>query len=1411
MITWRLSIDDVAGHEHDLVIEADETATVGDLCDELASRGFDRSGLGLSAFPVDETTLDDSPLLNGMHLGRQDASASTGPGWYVVAIAGPDTGAWQVVGSTAMTVGRGAHNDLPVADRSMSDAHLRVRLADGKVTIEDLGSTNGTFVEGSRIESIVTIADGTYLHAGSTTFGLVRVEPNDLPIEPPKWGPTRPFQQRFREALVPLPTTIRHPSEPSRRSDTNRRPLIAFAIPIITALGMALITGRYIFLLVIALGPVFFAIDGIRRRRHEEREQLAERQTYEAQVAAATAEIRRHRTEELRRDRWAAAPAGLAALLAAVGHQRLWERQATDDDFCEVAIGLYDAPSVIEVDGRPDGATLPFDHHWSAVLRHSLVREGALAVKGSMDRVRALGRALVTDLACAQSPNDLKLWLLTDGDAEPMWNAVRWLPHTYLNDSQSRVFASRTARAGATTALRSIINERRNGHDHQHAAVPIHVVVIDCLALLDPDEVADLLVDGATVGVVGITLDPGTTPRGASAELILGDFADEARFESRTQPSAAGVRSFEMLASRLEAPARAMAGRRPTGSQRDAVATTGVVRLVDLIGAETSVERADRIVARWRDRGPTTRVKIGGLGELDVEIDLARDGPHGLVGGTTRSGKTEFLKALFTSLAVANHPDDLSIVIVDFKGGVDHELSARLPHVVDLSTNLDVDAFVRTVQLVEAEMRRRQDQVRSIGAPNFDAYHAARADDPSLPPLPRLLVVIDEFSELLSSDEGRDNLSALESVTRVGGGLGVHLLLVTQNFENQLPSQIAANAGLRICFRVQQPAHSKAVLDSDEAATIPKERIGRAFLRSHRGPAVEFQGARVAGPLPGHEKRSPLVRVRAAPFTTLADTPPEERIVDVKAEHTDMWAVVDVIRSAAAASGWTQPAVPWPRALPVQLSVGAVLEDELGVDSWPVGLVDEPDRQRTSVLDLQRYGPSALLIGGPAAGLADVVRGAVVTGALRAGPDQFQAYVIDLAGQGLSTLGDLPHVGGVAERNEPLAGRIIRHTATEVARRKAALSEMGFSNVSEPQEPSRYGFADLVLVVNGADRLVGSGDADQSPLLGPLLSTLAESFGSGVRVLLAGGPAMVHRRLGSAVGRRFVFRCADPQVYGTLGVPKEFHSQLGAAARAVDVNHGRLVQFGLVPSKPDAPPSEIVRALGHRLNEAWEGSPDRLPLALRELAWPLPIAAVGRDRPGPEVHQPVALAVDTEQGALAWLDAEEDGPIFVVTGTTRSGRSSALLAAATLMADNGWTVVGLPVSRRSPMAAGKFPGPVIEADHVHELAGRSTPTALFVDDIHKWSGDPASLADFAGGRDRSLIVAGSLDFLRSRNDVTRILNTRSALVLCPGSSRDADQYGIPRLPDEVLRDKRPGRGTLAISGEVLNAQVPWTG
>jgi len=1187
-----------------------------------------------------------------------------------------------------------------------------------------------------------------------------------------------------------------------------RRPLAAFAIPIISAVGMALITGRYIFLAVIAIGPIFYAVDGVRRRKIQERQESEDLAEYKVALDRFERELGANRTEELRRDRWVGAPPGLSSLLAALVHERIWERSRRDADFCRLALGLADRKSAIESSGRSDpDVTDKTATQWKMVVGHSLVSAGPLSVRGPVERVRATGRALLVDLAVSQSPDDLQVSVFATEDSAEAWQAARFLPHTALGDELNRIYVSEHERRRGMETLGAEIRARNNSDSESHAGHPVHVVLIDGAHTIGVAELRDLLVDGPAAGIVGVVLDAVMVPEGAEGELVLGPPDLGSTFVSRHQPEVDDLNACEMQERTFVDVCQALGALESPSGRNSVDLDSAEIRLVDLIDAPVDLKDSGRLVQAWQQGEHDARLPVGGFGGLPTEIDLMSDGPHALIGGSTRSGKTEFLKTLFISAAARHHPDDLSIVIVDFKGGVDHDLSARLPHVIDLSTNHDVAAFLRTIRLIQAELQRRQLMMQAQGAANLDAYRSARSQQPSLKPLPRLLVVVDEFSELLSSPEGKESLDALAGITRIGGGLGVHLLLATQSFENQLPSQIAVNAGLRICFRVEEVAHSKVVLGSGEAASIPGGLIGRAFWRSKGGPVREFQGARIAGPLPGRVdgELSP-VTVRLTPPGALATMQIEERKKDPPAKDTDMYAAIEVIRSAAAASGWVRSAIPWPKELPSGLDLIEVLERT--EDPWSIGILDDPDRQSQPTAAIEPYGPNLLFVGAQDAEIGRFMQSALVSAMVRRSPKAFQLYVLDFLSDGLNLLAGFPHCGGLAERDESLSLRMVKHLREVAAIQKASLRQSGHSNASEA---IRHGavLPEILVVVHGAHRLVATQANEQSLVMAPLMNLIAESQGTGVRVLLTGTPGLAHTRLGTEIGRRFVFRCNDRSVYGPLGVATDVRAGLDQTGRAACSRTGALIQFADLPECPDVPRSEFLRCLAERLRQ--EHRESRGPTLVREVPWPLAASEVVPSDPDPLIHLPIAFAVNTDTEQIEWLDVEEDGPCFAIAGPAKSGRSNALLVATALMMRRGWMVFGATGSRRSPLNSSEFDGTLIADLSELERAG-PTPSILCIDDVHKWEPDLEALRSFMQeGPPRALVFAGPTAYFAGRHELLKSNPPRSALLLAPRSAMDGNAFGLSRLAAELTNDHRAGRGLQVVNGEIVQVQVPLHG
>jgi S-DNA-T family DNA segregation ATPase FtsK/SpoIIIE len=220
------------------------------------------------------------------------------------------------------------------------------------------------------------------------------------------------------------------------------------------------------------------------------------------------------------------------------------------------------------------------------------------------------------------------------------------------------------------------------------------------------------------------------------------------------------------------------------------------------------------------------------------------------VAGTTGSGKSELLQTLIAGLAVVNRPDEMTFVLIDYKGGAAFKDCAGLPHTVGMVTDLDGHLTQRALASLAAELRRREELLLQAGAKDIEDYLELRDRSPGvLEALPRLLIVIDEFAALAS--ELPDFVAGLVDIGRRGRSLGVHLLLATQRPAGVVTAEIRANTNLRIALRVTDTDESTDVLETPDAARISKATPGRCFVRSGTATPQAVQSARIGGRRPG--------------------------------------------------------------------------------------------------------------------------------------------------------------------------------------------------------------------------------------------------------------------------------------------------------------------------------------------------------------------------------------------------------------------------------------------------------------------------------------------------------------------------------------------------------------------------------
>ena len=189
---------------------------------------------------------------------------------------------------------------------------------------------------------------------------------------------------------------------------------------------------------------------------------------------------------------------------------------------------------------------------------------------------------------------------------------------------------------------------------------------------------------------------------------------------------------------------------------------------------------------------------VGAAGQ--AWVDLVTDGPHALVVGTTGAGKSELLTSWLVQLAWSQPPEALQLILVDYKGGTCLGPLKRLPHCVDLLTDLEPAATARAIEAISAQLRRREQILRKSNCKDITEYEQLRRHQPSLAPLARMLVVVDEFATLAATQE--ELLEHLLRLAAQGRSLGMHLILATQHPHGALSTSITANAALRVCLRM---------------------------------------------------------------------------------------------------------------------------------------------------------------------------------------------------------------------------------------------------------------------------------------------------------------------------------------------------------------------------------------------------------------------------------------------------------------------------------------------------------------------------------------------------------------------------------------------------------------------------------
>ncbi|MBO0868619.1 MAG: type VII secretion protein EccCb, partial [Micromonosporaceae bacterium] len=877
----------------------------------------------------------------------------------------------------------------------------------------------------------------------------------------------------------------------------------------------------------------------------------------------------------------------------------------------------------------------------------------------------------------------LRIAACLDPQRYPEWEWLKWLPHCLhreRGDAAGPVRLVAGQLSGVAELLGADLGERmpltpgnRNTPDAPHI-----LVLVDAAGVTGDHRLAP---PGGLQGVTLLNVDGGVpVPHAPNLDLVV----EEGRLGMRVGEEVRLVG----VADAMELPvAEALARRLSpwfTAVIRDHSPLSGMYGLPQLLGIGDP-RNVDPAVT-WQPRAPRDRLRIPiGLDQAgrSLELDLKESaeggmGPHGLVIGATGSGKSELLRTLVTGLAVTHSSETLNFALVDFKGGATFVGMGNIPHVCAVITNLaeEMTLVDRMADAIRGEIVRRQELLRAAG--NYASqrdYERARQAGAELAPLPALLVIIDEFSELLSSQP--EFIELFVMIGRLGRSLGIHLLLASQRLEEGRLRGLDSHLSYRIGLRTFSSSESRAVLGVPDAYELPPIP-GSAYLKVDTNTLLRFKCAYVSGELPPMVAGSTgAVLHRAVPYTLAAaeelpeQAPPQGAFTAPAgpAAETIMGAMLSRLsgRGPAAHQIWLPP-LNEPYTLDQVLPPLRVNEVRgLCPDGWagngrltvPLAIVDRPFEQRRDLLwaDLSGAAGHAVVVGAPQSGKSTLLRSMVCALALTHTPAEAQFFILDFGGGTLTALAGLPHVSGVASRlDEEGCRRTVAEVNTLLAEREQLFTSMGIDSMATfranpPPATDGRRFGDVFLVVDGWMTLRQEYEA-----LEEIVSKLAgRGLSYGIHVILS-------------VNRWLELRPAVKDMIGTqlelrLGDPTDSMIDRRAAANVPQGRPGRgltaekLHYLAVLPRIDSGQsPGDLaggVADLVKQVDAGWRG--ERAPKVRL-----LPRLVPAEQLPGPVEGQrriPIGLAESTL--APVYLDFDAD-PHFLAFGDVESGKTGLL-------------------------------------------------------------------------------------------------------------------------------------------------------
>lgn len=938
---------------------------------------------------------------------------------------------------------------------------------------------------------------------------------------------------------------------------------------------------------------------------------------------------------------------------------RTYERMLNSKDFLRVSFGQGDVPSGLNVQTNTNSG-LELDSHAdnrarNIAARFAVQHDAPIAVDLADTTLGLVGSDQVTTTAVANlllqiaffhSYHDVNfVTLVSQEDYRQVWSAWRFLPHLKMQRINTRgvVHNARTRDMVLNSFLQTVkqrrISLREAGKEPVSFSPHFVLSIMDDSYLVGHGLNEFLAEDMSSLGVSVIWCkeDKGLLPETVDTLVEYTNQGAGHVVNDHGQYVNIAFRPYEPL-EQVESSVRRLSNLHHREVEKNAIPT--VVDFMGLYKARTVEDL--HVLQRWQgaNTAQSLAVPLGMRGKDDIEelnLHERAHGPHGLIAGTTGSGKSEILQSYILSLAVNFAPEDVGFLTIDFKGGGMANLFRDLPHLMGAITNLDGAGTVRALASIDAELKKRQRLFTRYHVNSINGYttlyklgQTVKADPEHVhdeesrypvEPLPHVFLICDEFAELKSNQP--EFIDALVSTARIGRSLGVHLILATQKPSGVVTDQIWSNSRFKIALKVADTSDSNEIIKTPDAASISEP--GRAYLQVGNNEIYElFQSAWSGATYEPNKSEARLADERVYRINELgqyelmsqdlSQDGRDQRVSDepeaAPEPTTQLDAVVTYLAQVAQRQHATIPARPWLPALSqhyVLPGTGADVGEHgtLPSLSTPIGILDIPwkQQQHPFMFDVDHQSHTAVF-GASGYGKTMLVTTLLLGLSQRYTPDELRLMLFDFSHNGLLPLQGLPHTADRIGLDEVEKLRKALHRVREtIENRNAIFKKQGAASLEQYEQRTGTRMPRLIVVVDGYDAL--GQDTLHDDIDGLLTSVLREGAAVGMYLIVTANRVNAIRSslLANIPTRIALYLNDEYDVQALFGRSRQMQADIPGRAQMLVDGTPTLMQCYLpIDAENDTLMLSQLELEVEHIDQEWSGArPEAIPMVPEQL------------------------------------------------------------------------------------------------------------------------------------------------------------------------------------------------------------------